>query len=532
MKLHTNDSQFFLRHWATRLIQSPVALISILTFLIYLRGISAQFVAEDFIFLQPSAGTLSDVWQSILTSSRARPVIDFFHWLMYQFFATTPHGYHLVSLTLHGINILLVHRFASWLSGSKQIGLAAALIFALYPRHHQPLLWMASSHVTLVYLFSLICLNCYTRFLDTKKISWYILTLVSLVMALFTQEGSVVLFPLLVAVELFSHLRDKPFSLSHQIKALSINPLKKYIPIFLVFLLFLFVTFGGQRLYKLSGIQFANVEEMQSAGFQRGDAYSFTIGMDTIQDMAAYLTYAVYPHIPLRALDPTFAAMLLTAVTVLILLFSFIKGPGLARFALISLFISILPFIFFTPYGNADRYFYFMSVSFSIFAACYILTISDWVKKTFRSFPIPLSTIVLTAYLLISAWMINERINDWQKAGELADRILEQSVALIPNPEPGSSIVYIGLPQQVGQAYVFTSGFSTAIDMRYGSRADGVTFYQSHDEQAIAYLKSADPLEKSVENLHVVLYEDGVLKDKSNYVADIDAIIPGSFFRW
>ncbi|HSV85890.1 MAG TPA: hypothetical protein VLH85_04905 [Levilinea sp.] len=502
------------------------------TFLIYIRGINSQFVAEDFIFLQIISNPFGEVWRIIQESSRMWPVAIIYRWLIYQLSGMTPYGYHLASIVLHLINVVLVFHFVKRISSKSQLGLVAALIFALYPRHHQPVLWMSASHFMLASLFVLICLNTYLRFLETGRISWYIWSMIALLMALFSQEGSVILLPILIFLELFMYFREKPFSRQVLAKIQWMPLIIRSIPILLIFVFFAFLTFGGNRLYKLTGIQLSSLGELNAAGFTIGDAYTLSIGSDSIREIASYVVYSVYPHIPLRALDPTVFTIILTILTIFFLTVAFIKGPGIIRLSLACLFVSILPYVFFTPFGNADRYFYFISVSVSILAAFYLIKLSDIIHNRIPSLKIAILTPLLAIFILISALMINQRINEWQAAGRIAEDILEEAVAIIPNPEAGSTIVYVGLPQQYGQAYLFMSAFSTAVQMKYGPGVDDVKFFQTHDQNAIDYLRDASPVQNPVKNIHVLLYEDGHLYDKSDSVADLDDIIPGSFFQW
>jgi hypothetical protein len=510
----------------------PIFLISGLSLLIYSRGLNAQFVAEDFMFLKQFNTTFGEAWQLMLESSRIWPLAVVYRWFLYQLSSINPMGYHLASQAIHFVNVILVYILVNLLSKESRIGLGAALIFALYPRHHQPLLWMAAAQTPLSYMFALACLIGFVSFLRTKKISWYVSTIIALCMALMSQEGTVILFPLLVFIELFFLLQSKTISLTRPNKFPSLFPLIKYIPFLIIFTVYFALTFGGDRAFKLRGVEFESVEQLNSAGFSSGDAYHFKLGIDSIKEIAAYTTYAVFPHIPLRSLDPNLPSMLLSGITILLLAVIFFQGELLARLAVIWLFLCILPFVFFTPFGNADRYFYFISIGPSIIYAWLFYKLSEWLLKRSPAISRLLPTILFCLYALASIFVTQQRVNEWQIAGRIAENLLRQAVILVPDPEPESKMIYVGLPQQYKQAYVYTSAFSYAIQARYGDRAVDVSFYQTHDQQTVDFLKSAVSVENPVENLYVLLYEEGQLVDKSGVVSDLELLQPSSFFQW
>jgi hypothetical protein len=516
---------------STRSHLIPIILLTLITLLAYVRGLENQFVAEDFLFVSQFNASFDQAWQSMLTSSRVWPVGVVYRWVMFQFSGANPIGYHAASLVIHIVNTLLVFYLGNRLNGDRRVGWIAALIFAIYSRNHQPVLWMSANLVPLSTLFSLICVCAFERFLSAKRLKWYGLTLLTLALALLTLEGTVVLLPILLAMEYFlSH----PFQLGKpRTYLISPSRLYKYIPILIIFGLFFFINFGGARAYKLGGgEQVGDLEDLNSVGFERGDSYHFSIGLDSLKEGVVYIIYSVYPHIPLRSLDVNLPVMALAGVTILALLALFIKGNNFVRFSLVWMIISLVPYVFFATFGNADRYFYLAAIGFGLAFSWVIWQVYDRLMQRGVNLARIFVAAAVGLYGAASLIVVQQSVFEWAVAGETASSILDQAIAAYPDPPSGSTMVFVGLPRQYGQAYIYNSAFVTAMSLRYGEKAESLSLYQSHSEQAIQYLTTAVQAENPLDDTYVFLYENGELKDKTQFVSDRDSLDPELWFQW
>jgi hypothetical protein len=504
-----------------------------ITVLFFSQGIDIKFAAEDFLFLKHFGETFGDAWDVMLASSRVWPVGVVYRWVLFQLFGFNPEGYHLTSYLFHGINILLVYILFLRLSKSKMLGAGAALVFAIYPRHHQPVLWMSGNLVPLSSSFFFLGLIFFHRYLSSHKNNHYFAFLIFLSLALLTLEGTIILFPLIFVIEVLFYSQNFNGDQKWFDPKLLVRQFKKYIPIAIVFMLFAVLTFGGNRIYKLwAADEVSSVDQFGELGFTFGDTYRFSSGVNTIKELASYTIYAVFPHIPLRALDPTPITLVFTGMTLLFLLLLLLRGSNLLKLAVLWVILSVLPYPFFATFGNADRYFYLAAPGYGLLLATLILEISNRVRQISPVYAKLLIFMCVSIYIVLSGAILQQRIHEWRTAGILAEGIVDQAILAVPDPQPGMTILYVGLPQQYGQAYVFMSAFTTAIRLKYEDRAEGVIFYQTHDEQTIDYLRNATDVEKPVENLSVLLYDEGKFVDKSSKVSDIASIQPYSFFQW
>ena len=74
-----------------------------------------------------------------------------------------PFGYHLTSLLLHALNVVLAYAVARRLLGSRSGALVAALVFAVHPLQVEAVVWVAGRKTLLCSSFALLALLCYMR---------------------------------------------------------------------------------------------------------------------------------------------------------------------------------------------------------------------------------------------------------------------------------------------------------------------------------------------------------------------------------
>lgn len=517
-----------------RALLLPAVIVVVISMLAFVRGLNNQFIAEDFLFIDQFNGSFGEAWQQMMDSSRLWPVGVAYRWVQFQFFGVNPVGYHLISLLVHCVNALLVYQMIKEMSGRQEIGLATAIIFSLYPRHHQSVSWMAANLVPLSSLLSLICIYAFWRFVRSMRSgwTWYVVSCISLFLALLTLEASIVLLPLMLALDFVLSLNEFNWRKPGQVIGVLFKKAPKYIPIALIFVAFFFLSFGGNRAYKLSG-QTLTEEQFQEQGLAAGDTYHFAgIGVDTVKSLVSYVVYSALPLLPLRALDTGIVAAAVTGLICLALLIAFIKGNWVVRFGVLFLVISVLPYPLFATFGNADRYFYMAGIGFAIILAYLIYFVAERAGKLLPVQSKSVSFGLLGVYLFASVFVVQTRLDDWRRAGEIGDNIVQSAQKLFPNPEPGTSMLFVAMPRAEGQAYVFASGLATALELAYSSRAEDVIFYQSFEAGVSNYLASASPVSKTVDKLIVLTYENGQLVDRTNLVSDVEQLMPETWENW
>lgn len=499
-----------------------VALLVLLTLLTYVRGASNLFVAEDFNNIMIGRFTLPQMLDYSMAATRLRPIFYAFQWGVTHLFNLNATGYHLVILGLHIATVLALYALVCEIGG-REMGLVAAALFAVYPRHHQPVLWYAANSIVMVALLTLLAVLAYLRWRRTGRRAWYGAALVAAALALLTQEAAMLIPALIAVVELARLARERNLrALRHPRFYVALLPFAVLIGTCLV------LNCAGARAFKLTGG--TNLSDLAAMGMRSGEAYHITLGLDTVKDTLAYLTYWALPVIPLRSLDPGALTAALALAVCGGLLAVIIRGSWPARAGVLWGGIALVPFIVCVPFGNADRYFYLASMGWALTAAALLLWLGETAEKRRPNAGRLVATVGTTACLLVFAGLIQARIGEWQAAGALAARIVQEADTLLTDVAPGDTVVLAGLPMTYEQAYVLGIGASPAVRLHCDHWPQGAKIYQTQHPDVINYLVNAAPAAQPLPGMHVLVYHDDHLRECSDAVSDLQALRPESWY--
>jgi hypothetical protein len=256
------------------------------------------------------------------------------------------------------------------------------------------------------------------------------------------------------------------------------------------------------------------------------------LGTSQAKDFIAYLTYLVYPQIPLRSLDVSLMTGVLSGLALLFLLFLSVKGQAVVRFAILWIGLTLLPFVLFVPFGNADRYFYVPAIGLSLLGGLLGCLAYDKLAYWSATKTRIITILVLGIYFVSSVVLIQQRVNEWRQAGQIAAGVIEQTKCLYPSVPAESQMLFVGLPDHFEQAYVFLGGgIGGAVYLAYREQDSPPTAYQTRDPAVLSYLKEPGPVDQPLPRLYVLLYENGVLYDKSDAVDNCESLRRTSWYR-
>ncbi len=106
--------------------------------------------------------------------------------------------FHITSLVLHLLNVILVFFFIYILSGKRIIvPTVAGFLFAVHPMHVESVAWISERKDVLYTFFFLAGLICYLVYTRKKDITWYFLTVLCFLLSLLSKPAAVV-FPLVL----------------------------------------------------------------------------------------------------------------------------------------------------------------------------------------------------------------------------------------------------------------------------------------------------------------------------------------------
>lgn len=137
-----------------------------------------------------------------------RPIIASLFTINYALFGTSPQGWHVVNVLIHGAVTLLVFFVSEELTGRKLLAAGTAALFAVHPVHAEPVAWVSGVADPLMTLFVLSAFYCYLRFRENG--SKYLLAgaLGFYFLALLTKEPAIALALVVAYCELF-HFKAK-----------------------------------------------------------------------------------------------------------------------------------------------------------------------------------------------------------------------------------------------------------------------------------------------------------------------------------
>jgi len=461
----------------------------------YVRGVSSLFVAEDFDVLLLSSLDFHLFWQmAFVRATRIKVVALFKDWLGYQIWGANPAGYHMLSLLFHLLCSLLVCYLGYLLLKDIRGSAIGGLIFAVYPRHHGAVLWLAASQFVLSTFFILAGLTLFVVYLRRCQLKYYLLSSTCVVLALFSHEIGILLPPLALLAELLWRWESGD-PLCTVLRDLDMY--KKYLPWLLALTIFLMLSFSGPRAFKVQ------VRELDPRLVV--EAYHF-LGIDVarVKESLAYLTYLMWPQIPLNTLDLNLGSIVLAGISVCALLVFLVKGKPAERFFLLWTIGALLPFIFFSPFGPTDRYFYLAAAGLALILGRLGLRVYHRLQRKAAKV---LMVAILGLYVVSSVMLLQVRIAEWREAGEMARDIIEQVLDLHPQVPPRSRMFFVGLPGWHGQAYVFLGG-GIGGAMRTVYEDLRLEVYRSVDPQLKAWLLSRQE-GAPIPGEFVFLYKDG-----------------------
>src|SRR5262245_4028608 len=107
---------------------------ALLAGLVYLNALTNPFVYDDYhtVVENPSIRQLSNV-RSIVLHSVTRPVVNFSYALDRAVWGPTPYGFHVTSVLLHCLNVVLLFLVARQLMQGIAGPASAAFLFAVHP---------------------------------------------------------------------------------------------------------------------------------------------------------------------------------------------------------------------------------------------------------------------------------------------------------------------------------------------------------------------------------------------------------------
>lgn len=187
-----------------------VLILVIITFITFSPSLKNDFVRYDDHLYITENQLIKDISINNLGKFKEivvgnfHPVTMFSLALDYHLFGLNPFYYHLKNLIFHLLNTVLV--FILILKISKNnlfVSFFTALLFGVHPMHVESVAWVSERKDVLYSFYFLVGLLLYYEYLDKKKITFYILTFLSFVLACLSKPAAVVLPLVLILIDYY-----------------------------------------------------------------------------------------------------------------------------------------------------------------------------------------------------------------------------------------------------------------------------------------------------------------------------------------
>jgi Tfp pilus assembly protein PilF len=353
------------------------------------------------------------------TTNYFRPMMSFGYLLFYQIAGPVPFSFHLASIMLHALVVLLVFCVLRRLSGVR-IALIAAGLFALHPIHTESVAWIAGVTDLELALFYLLAFLCYLRLEDsTSGIGMRSAMCGCFAIALLSKEQAITL-PVLATLFEYFYRQDRERTSARE-------KLSRYGPLWATVALYLTVR----------GILLGGVASIAA----RPGLSWYEIGLSAISLIGAYIWKLLWPtqlsafyvfHKSSHLTDRSVLLGLLGLSVCGVIFILLWRRVQMVSFAFVFLFLPLGPVLnarWMSASVFAERYLYMPSIGF-----CWLVAwaaVSLW-RAERPSFLRPLSRatpILLAAIAFPYAVKTVVRNRDWRTEEALFKKTLEQGDA-------------------------------------------------------------------------------------------------------
>ena len=205
-----------------------IALLVLIPILVFHNSLSNGFVYDDYAvivenkFLKLPGINVSAFFNHSYFSiaggeSSYRPISTLSYYLLYNIGGLNPFYYHLLSVVLHILTVILVYLLAGFILKSRWMALISGLLFACHPVVTEPVNCISYNEDLLVAFFFLLALLCYLKkeaLNGRSGVIIYALSLFFFLLGLFSKEMAITLPVIIVLCDLSTNYADnRPFSL-------------------------------------------------------------------------------------------------------------------------------------------------------------------------------------------------------------------------------------------------------------------------------------------------------------------------------
>lgn len=443
--------------------------------MLYFHSLSVGFVGDDFYFLDSSdtwSDTLDSFWsdwfwgdEDIRGARYFRPLQILMTYVEQRVWGLNGWGYHLDLIVIHWlVSCLIVPLvyllFKGWW---KQVFAAAwlgALVFALHPRHAEPVCMINARSDSLCALFYLSSIIAYIHGRQKNRIAWLISSAFLFICALLAKEMAITLPFVLLFYEWAGYFSKKSDSGASQ----GSFQIKSLLPYFIILVLL----FGLYRTWALGGYVFGRstyIDVSIPAQIYLISGLKLLIALIFPFDVILHTLYTFSPVI--LSWSGVLSLLLIGGG----LLFSIRKGNIPLTVALGFWFFTALPVL-----GQlselkttlSDRYIYIPSIGFSVIIAWIV------VKARITRIRVTVLTVLMLIWIPLSVWQTHIHVQQWVTAGAFTKQVIEQIYALDQKRPEHEIFCFLSLPGLYEGKPTVDTGFERFFNNQRFARGDSI----------------------------------------------------------
>ncbi len=199
-----------MNQWITKskdyLENSPESKISFFLVIILLLVFSPAFFGHEFLtyddnwYIYENKNITNFSWDALVQifttphGGQYSPIGESFMAILYSFFGKNAALFKVSGVLVHTINTILIFNFFNYLSQNRILSIFIALVFAIHPVQVELVVWVSGIY-KIATLFMLFGMVMYIKYLNSKKIKYFVVVVSCFILALLTKEQAV-LFPI------------------------------------------------------------------------------------------------------------------------------------------------------------------------------------------------------------------------------------------------------------------------------------------------------------------------------------------------
>ncbi len=198
--------------------------LAALSYVTYYPGVRMGFYLDDYVYLERAGRTawsnaLVQIFDPRVQMQWYRPLQAIQFFLQFQFFGGNADVFHVINMTFHVINVLLLYALTWRVSKQWLIGFASAFFYATFSVYPSGINWVGIVD-PLATIFYLLAMWFWLTYLEREDWQHYALTFAAFVLALMSKQLSVTLPVVLFLMEWW--LLAKPLSIPRAIRRYSL----------------------------------------------------------------------------------------------------------------------------------------------------------------------------------------------------------------------------------------------------------------------------------------------------------------------